>query len=74
MGAGIGQDTPGEGASVTEKMKEWQEKMLDAFRDSGQDGGGKNPDLIEPFQGLFIESDFRGAFSPSSTGTVPLRI
>jgi HSP20 family molecular chaperone IbpA len=44
MGAVVGQDTQDEGASFTERMKEWQEKMSDAFRDSRQDRGDKNPD------------------------------
>ena len=42
------QDSEGEGASFTEKMKEWQEKMSDAFRESWerlwQDRGAKNLD------------------------------
>ena len=36
MGAVEAQDTQGEGGSFTEKMKEWQGKMSDAFRDSWQ--------------------------------------
>ena len=30
------QNTEGEGASFTEKMKEWQQKMSEVFRDSWQ--------------------------------------
>ena len=44
MAAVAAQDPPGEGASFTEKMKEWQEKMSDALRDSWEDRGDKNPD------------------------------
>jgi HSP20 family molecular chaperone IbpA len=48
MGALTAQDTQDEGAGFREKMKEWQEKMSDAFRDSWQrlwqDRGAKNPD------------------------------
>jgi HSP20 family molecular chaperone IbpA len=44
MGAVAAQDTPGEDASFTETMKEWRQKMSDAFRDSWQDRGDKNPD------------------------------
>ena len=44
MGAVAAQDTPGEDASFTETMKEWQEKISDAFRDSWEDRDDKNPD------------------------------
>jgi HSP20 family molecular chaperone IbpA len=48
MGAAAAQETEGEGASFKEKMKEWQEKMSEAFRDSWQrlrqEWGAKNPD------------------------------
>jgi HSP20 family molecular chaperone IbpA len=48
MGAVTAQDRQDEGAGFREKMKEWQEKMSDAFRDSWQrlwqDRGAKNPD------------------------------
>jgi hypothetical protein len=33
IGAMAAQETEGEGPSFTEKMKEWQEKMSDGFRD-----------------------------------------
>jgi HSP20 family molecular chaperone IbpA len=44
MGAVAAQDTSGEDASFTETMKEWQEKISDALRDSWQDRGDENPD------------------------------
>jgi HSP20 family molecular chaperone IbpA len=48
MGALTAQDRQDEGAGFREKMKEWQEKMSDTFRDSWQrlrqDWGAKNPD------------------------------
>jgi HSP20 family molecular chaperone IbpA len=48
IGAVVAQDTPGEGGGFAEKMKEWQEKMSEAFRDSWQrlrqDRSDKNPD------------------------------
>jgi HSP20 family molecular chaperone IbpA len=48
VGAVTAQDKQGEDASFREKMKEWQEKMSDALRDSwerlGQESGAKNPD------------------------------
>ncbi|HVJ57089.1 MAG TPA: hypothetical protein VM574_04560, partial [Terrimicrobiaceae bacterium] len=48
IGAMAAQETEGEGPSFTEKMKEWQEKMSDGFRDSwqrlGQSRDAKNPD------------------------------
>ena len=48
IGAMAAQETEGEGPSFTEKMKEWQEKMSDAFRESWerlwQDRGAKNLD------------------------------
>jgi HSP20 family molecular chaperone IbpA len=48
IGAVSAQDKQGEDATFTEKMKEWQEKMSDAVRDSwqrlGQGSGAKNPD------------------------------
>ena len=48
MGAVTAQDTEGKDGSYTEKMKEWQEKMSEAFRDSWQrlrqEWGAKNPD------------------------------
>jgi HSP20 family molecular chaperone IbpA len=48
MGAVTAQDRQDEGAGFREKMKEWQEKMSAAFRDSWQrlwqDRGAKNPD------------------------------
>ena len=34
IGAMAAQETEGEGPSFTEKMKEWQEKMSDAFRET----------------------------------------
>ena len=48
IGAMAAQETEGEGPSFTEKMKEWQEKMSDAFRETWerlwQDRGAKNLD------------------------------
>jgi HSP20 family molecular chaperone IbpA len=48
IGAVTAQDTQGEGESFTEKMKEWQEKMSDAFRESWQElrqnRDARNPD------------------------------
>ena len=36
MGVVAAQDTPSEDGSFTEEMKEWQEKITDAFRESWQ--------------------------------------
>ena len=48
MGGVAAQDTQGEGAKFAEKMKEWREKVSEAFRDSwqrlGQSRDAKNPD------------------------------
>jgi HSP20 family molecular chaperone IbpA len=48
MGAAAAQETEGEGATFKEKMKEWHEKMSEAFRDGWQrlrqEWGAKNPD------------------------------
>jgi hypothetical protein len=57
MGAVASQDTSGEGGSFTEKIKEWQEKVSDAFRDSwqrlSQDRATRTL-ISRAFQGLFI--------------------
>jgi HSP20 family molecular chaperone IbpA len=48
LGSVAAQENESEGAKFTEKMKEWQEKMSEAFRDGWQrlwqDRGGNNPD------------------------------
>jgi HSP20 family molecular chaperone IbpA len=48
IGTTVSQETQGEGAKFAEKMKEWQEKMSEALRDSWQrleqDRGANNPD------------------------------